>query len=55
MVRLSKTITFRNLSATRYKYWHIGIEIEVDESKLEKRKYNCGHRVEVVWAIAGIE
>lgn len=32
-----------------------GIEVEVDETKLGKRKYHKGHRVEGVWVIAGIE
>lgn len=32
-----------------------GIIVEIDETKLGKRKYNRGHRVEGVWTIAGIE
>jgi transposase-like protein len=32
-----------------------GIVVEVDETKLGKRKYNCGHRVEGVWIIVGVE
>lgn len=32
-----------------------GIIIEVDETKLGKRKYNRGHRVDGVWALVGIE
>lgn len=31
------------------------IIVEVDETKLGKRKYNKGHRVEGVWVIAGVE
>ena len=31
------------------------IVVEVDETKLGKRKYNRGHRVEGVWIIAGVE
>lgn len=29
--------------------------VEVDETKLGKRKYNRGHRVEGVWVVAGVE
>jgi transposase-like protein len=29
--------------------------VEVDESKLSKRKYNSGHHVEGVWVIGGVE
>lgn len=32
-----------------------GIIVEVDETKLGKRKYNRGHRVEGVWVVVGIE
>lgn len=32
-----------------------GIILEVDETKLGKRKYNRGHRVEGVWVICGVE
>lgn len=32
-----------------------GIIVEVDETKLGKRKYHRGHRVEGVWVLAGIE
>lgn len=32
-----------------------GIIIEIDETKLGKRKYHRGHRVDGVWVIAGIE
>jgi transposase-like protein len=32
-----------------------GIEVEIDESKLGKQKYNRGHRVEGVWVIGGVE
>ena len=31
------------------------IIVEVDETKLGKRKYNKGHHVEGIWVIAGIE
>ena len=31
------------------------IIVEVDETKLGKRKYNRGHRVEGVWVVVGIE
>lgn len=32
-----------------------GIEIDIDETKLGKRKYNRGHHVEGVWVIGGVE
>lgn len=32
-----------------------GVVVEIDESKLGKRKYNRGHRVEGAWVIGGIE
>ena len=31
------------------------IIVEIDETKLGKRKYNRGHRVEGVWVVCGIE
>lgn len=33
----------------------VGIVVEVDETKLGKRKYNRGHLVERVWVIVGVE
>lgn len=32
-----------------------GVVVELDESKLGKRKYERGHRVEGVWVVGGIE
>jgi transposase-like protein len=32
-----------------------GIIVEIDETKLGKRKYNRGHRVDGVWVLVGIE
>jgi transposase-like protein len=32
-----------------------GIIVEIDESKLGKRKYNRGHRIEGQWVVGGIE
>lgn len=32
-----------------------GVNVQVDETKLGKRKYNKGHRVEGVWVVCGIE
>lgn len=32
-----------------------GVTVEIDESKLGKRKYNRGHAVEGVWVVGGIE
>jgi transposase-like protein len=32
-----------------------GIVVEVDETKLGKRKYNRGHRVDGVWVVVGVE
>ena len=32
-----------------------GITIEIDKTKLGKRKYHCGHRVDGVWVVVEIE
>jgi IS1 family transposase len=32
-----------------------GVEVEIDESKIAKRKYQRGHRVEGAWIIGGVE
>jgi transposase-like protein len=32
-----------------------GVVVEIDESKLSKRKYNRGHHIEGAWVIGGIE
>lgn len=32
-----------------------GVFVEIDETKLGKRKYNRGHRVEGVWVLVGVE
>lgn len=32
-----------------------GIDVEIDETKLGKRKYHRGHRVEGVWIVVGVE
>jgi hypothetical protein len=32
-----------------------GVIVEIDETKLGKRKYHRGHRVEGVWVLVGIE
>jgi transposase-like protein len=32
-----------------------GVVVEIDETKLGKRKYHRGHRVEGVWVVVGIE
>lgn len=32
-----------------------GIIVEVDETKLGKRKYNRGHRIDGVWVVVGVE
>lgn len=36
-------------------HWGEGVVVELDESKLGKRKYERGHRVEGVWVVGGIE
>ena len=33
----------------------VGVRVQIDESKVGKRKYNKGHRVEGQWVFAGIE
>ena len=32
-----------------------GVKVLIDEAKLGKRKYNRGHRVNMVWIFRGIE
>lgn len=32
-----------------------GIQVEIDECKLSKRKYNRGHRVDGAWIVGGVE
>jgi transposase-like protein len=32
-----------------------GVVVEIDETKMGKRKYNRGHRVEGVWIVGGVE
>lgn len=32
-----------------------GIEVQIDESKIAKRKYNRGHRIDGAWVIGGVE
>jgi transposase-like protein len=32
-----------------------GIEVELDETKIAKRKYHRGHRVEGAWLVGGVE
>jgi hypothetical protein len=32
-----------------------GIEVEIDESKFARRKYNRGHRIEGCWIVGGVE
>lgn len=32
-----------------------GVIVEIDETKMGKRKYNRGHRVEGVWVVGGVE
>jgi transposase-like protein len=33
----------------------VGVEVEIDESKFGKRKFNRGHRVEGCWVLGGVE
>jgi transposase-like protein len=61
----SKTITaflgyYRNLVADMIeendtKIGGLDIEVELDESKIAKRKYHRGHRVEGAWLVGGVE
>lgn len=44
-----------SLDETDVKIGGSGVIVEVDETKLGKRKYNRGHRVEGVWVVGGIE
>ncbi len=45
----------QSLTYTTQKIGGEEIIVEIDETKLGKRKYNRGHRVEGVWCICGIE
>src|SRR4029077_13634517 len=33
----------------------LNVVVEIDETKLGKRKYHKGHRVEGVWVLVGVE
>ncbi len=44
-----------NVEMCRVQIGGEGIIVEIDETKMGKRKYNRGHRVEGVWVVAGIE
>ena len=53
-------LTFRELVAislreTKEKIGGHGVIVQVDETKLGKRKFHRGHRVEGVWVVCGIE
>ena len=50
-----RNILGRSLYISQRKIGGPGIVVEVDETKLGKRKYNRGHRVDGVWCICGIE
>lgn len=52
---LLRNIISQSLDVEECKIGGEGIIVEVDETKLGKRKYNRGHRVEGVWCICGIE
>ena len=44
-----------NVNEEKLKIGGPGIIVEIDESKLSKRKYNRGHHVEGVWVVGGVE
>jgi transposase-like protein len=44
-----------SLRETSEKIGGEGTVVQVDETKLGKRKFHCGHRVEGVWVVCGIE
>lgn len=51
---------FRSLAATTLldedtRIGGPGVIVQIDETKLGKRKYNRGHRVEGVWILVGVE
>lgn len=45
----------KNITLEDTKIGGDGVIVELDESKLGKRKYNRGHRVEGVWVFGGVE
>ena len=45
----------KQIQLTELKIGGLGIVVEIDETKLGKRKYNRGHRVEGVWIVCGVE
>ncbi|KCZ77845.1 hypothetical protein H311_01137, partial [Anncaliia algerae PRA109] len=44
-----------NLNKTEIKIGGPGIQVQLDESKFGKRKYNRGRRIEGVWVFGGVE
>ena len=44
-----------NVNEEKLKIGGPNIIVEIDESKLAKRKYNRGHHVEGVWIVGGVE
>jgi hypothetical protein len=44
-----------NLTDNDVKIGGPGVIVEIDETKVAKRKYHRGHRVEGAWVIGGVE
>jgi hypothetical protein len=44
-----------DLEPVRKKIGGPGIIVEIDETKMGRRKYNRGHRVEGAWVLGGVE
>lgn len=55
VLNLINDVMIKNLNKTEIKIGGPGIQVQLDESKFGKRKYNRGRRIEGVWVFGGVE